>query len=1105
MNPTLKLLIVLPFIQPLYLFGQKSIHFFADSVQKGEHGRMFCAKRKEQFVYVGGQSFDSLGFSYTPSLVKLDTTGNTIWSYSLNKQIDPVENSIGGAVYGNGYLRDLVIDDSSVYADYYGNSGHELWKIDEITGDLVWKRGVPGLVELRVVDSNRIAYTYNGPGGYTYELVDKSTGKSSFSVVIAPSVASILDCHFSIDPDGSVYIVKTDSILKYSSPTLNSISWAIKAGSPGYISAVQPETDGLYFFGAGPTIFAGKLNKTDGSINWIAPGTSYQNVLEDHISDFKIYGNYVYISGGHDYSGSIYTAYHICKIDRTTGALIWETVYNPYWNPYPTTNVGYVGINSFDLDVNGNLYTSGYEQGGEGNTGVWGVCKFNSNGALIYHDSVFDGNPFNSVYSRGMFSFVFNNRVFHVGELQRISAVRDPGYNGGYSNVYFFASDTGGKFNPYIKKRTFCGFQEFSDLKEIKKFSSGKFAVYKQLGNAVSVELRDAQNGNLLWTKTLLRDQHLEADKMNLTADNKIVLSALGHASYQMQFDYGSIPQNIYFITLDSTGSLLQEKKYFIGNQGNFKPIQLYSGRDTNTVYVYSKLDYYNNPLSIHFFNINRATGALGDFSNEIGSIFSPLEAKQTLLIPLSKDIGFHLRHGWPFNNSSAEYDLFSFKNNSGGGYLFAGYFYCDQNIVAHNLAYCDSSSIIYLGKDGLGNFETVRYNPTTFNVYWVNKDAAPYSIIMASCSKKHVYLTGTKSANLVIRQVNIGKGGQNWEKIIAPPSANQYYVPLNQIFNPQRNQYTIVGYIADSSSILTTQSAFYITVDTTGNLIKQFTQKGDYNQQNSLKSIEVSQFGQTLIGGALYKYPYGRSGVLIEADSVLSQTLPPTSPVITANPSDSVCEGDSVTLTANSPGCTGCTYSWSVSPVINNSLLVVKTTGIYQVTAVNNAGSATASQAIVFSPIPPKPSITRNGNLLKSSVDFGNQWYLNGQVISGADFPQLLADTSGLYNVQSTLNGCMGPMSDGLAYVKTNGDSTLAGSVILYPNPVTNQLHISNKQMRELDISLYSPLGKKLFEIQTNQNNISIDMQSFGPSIYYVIIQDKKTGQKMIAKIVKI
>ncbi|MBK9247233.1 MAG: PKD domain-containing protein [Ignavibacteria bacterium] len=71
-----------------------------------------------------------------------------------------------------------------------------------------------------------------------------------------------------------------------------------------------------------------------------------------------------------------------------------------------------------------------------------------------------------------------------------------------------------------------------------------------------------------------------------------------------------------------------------------------------------------------------------------------------------------------------------------------------------------------------------------------------------------------------------------------------------------------------------------------------------------------------------------------------------------------------------------------------------------------------TGSKNVIRTPLPPKPTITKVGNILTSSADAGNQWYLNTQQILGATSKTYTPTQSGSYTVIVTLKSCPSPVS---------------------------------------------------------------------------------------------
>ena len=542
-------------------FSQLSVSYFASKLQSKGAGELNWAQRHGKFIYAGGSSFNTAQLGHIPSIIKLDTAGNTIWTISVP--------------YVNGGIQQLVVDGSGVYARTTGID--EIWKVDLTYGNIVWRKSITDAIVLAIADSNRIAYTYNSENGYMYELVDKTTGKTVFSKLISGTAQNKNNCNFSFDESGATYITKGDSIIKYSSPTLESMVWSAKVN--GGVWGSQPQSDGVYFYGVGSYPFCGKVDANTGNVKWFtyATGNLYYNFLSDYVSDFKVAGDYVYISGKHIFYGGIYSAYRVCKFNRNTGEKKWEAFYNPNWGGLPTSNGGYYAVNSFDVDSGGNVYATGYEQGNDWRLGKWGVCKFDSSGTLKYHNVMNEGVDDNSGWSGGVGSFVYDNKVFYLGNVNR--------------NFNFFATDTSGTFKVLNSKNYVATLRYPSSVLEIKKVSGNKYAVFKQLGDSVAIELRNSRTNESVWEKKFKRGFFFKADKMCVTSDNKIAFSATAHPQVNSQYSYNGTPDSIFFIKLDTAGTVVFEKKNLMpaDNTKGFRSVGLYAANDTNIVYAYMR------------------------------------------------------------------------------------------------------------------------------------------------------------------------------------------------------------------------------------------------------------------------------------------------------------------------------------------------------------------------------------------------------------------------------------------------------------------------------------------------------------------------------------
>jgi hypothetical protein len=302
-------------------------------------------------------------------------------------------------------------------------------------------------------------------------------------------------------------------------------------------------------------------------------------------------------------------------------------------------------------------------------------------------------------------------------------------------------------------------------------------------------------------------------------------------------------------------------------------------------------------------------------------------------------------------------------------------------------------------------------------------------------------------------------------------------------------------------------QKAFYIRLDSSGNTITRWVKEGDFTQKNQLNSISVTEYGQTLIGGALYTYPYGRSGVLILADNAVIQVLPPAKPLISATPATEACAGDTIKLEAKADGCDGCDFTWNDPTSTKSSILKVLSSGTYRVTVSNAAGTSNSDITINFNALPVKATILKDGQQLVSSANSGNQWFLDNQPIVGALEKQYLPTKSGKYTVQVTASGCKSLISEAYDFVITAiiDPIVLGQKLSIYPNPIHDNVYIVTETNALLNMQLFDIRGRTVFSAKvqkrgSNHYNIS-NLQNGN---YVLLLTDPKTGKSTRVLILK-
>jgi hypothetical protein len=171
-----------------------------------------------------------------------------------------------------------------------------------------------------------------------------------------------------------------------------------------------------------------------------------------------------------------------------------------------------------------------------------------------------------------------------------------------------------------------------------------------------------------------------------------------------------------------------------------------------------------------------------------------------------------------------------------------------------------------------------------------------------------------------------------------------------------------------------------------------------------------------------------GSTSAASTATTVTVNPIPAT-PTITPSGPTTFTAGGSVTLTSSGAGGNQWYRNGHLLGGATNQGYIVNSTGDYTVTNTASGCSSTASTAttVTVNPIPGTPTITPGGEstfcaggsvtLTSSSVD-GNQWYLNGNPISGATAQQHNAATSGDYTLTVTTSGATSAPSAATAVI---------------------------------------------------------------------------------------
>ncbi|MFC5269294.1 T9SS type A sorting domain-containing protein [Adhaeribacter terreus] len=242
---------------------------------------------------------------------------------------------------------------------------------------------------------------------------------------------------------------------------------------------------------------------------------------------------------------------------------------------------------------------------------------------------------------------------------------------------------------------------------------------------------------------------------------------------------------------------------------------------------------------------------------------------------------------------------------------------------------------------------------------------------------------------------------------------------------------------------------------------------------------------------------------------TVNMNTLPAV-PTITAGGSTTICQGQSVALTASSTS-TGVTYQW-----FNNGTAITGATaatysanaaGTFTVTASNNGCTSAASTAttVTLNAIPATPTITPSGDSgqeLTSSAATGNQWYLNGTAITGATAQTYQTTANGNYTVVVTDNSttCASLPSAAVNITNTGIKGAMAGmSVSVYPNPSNGKFNVKLVGYKhDAALELYSLTGQLIVKenVKSGQEVTKLQVKNLAAGTYLLKVVSEKGVQ---------
>ena len=225
--------------------------------------------------------------------------------------------------------------------------------------------------------------------------------------------------------------------------------------------------------------------------------------------------------------------------------------------------------------------------------------------------------------------------------------------------------------------------------------------------------------------------------------------------------------------------------------------------------------------------------------------------------------------------------------------------------------------------------------------------------------------------------------------------------------------------------------------------------------------------------------------------------------PVLTVN-TPTICAGASVNLTAS--GAT--TYSWNTGATASSISVSPTSSTNYTITGTSSGCSKTNTTSVTVNTTPSNPTITSSGNTLTSSASTGNQWYLNGVLISGATNQTYTSTQNGNYtDVITNAFNCSSSPSNTINVTTTGVDIISNINLFtIYPNPTSGLVAIDiNIANQPTSVEIINELGQTLYSTVIKDCKatciVNLDLTLFSNGVYFVkVISGRATKfQKLI------
>lgn len=871
--------------------------FYDTLTQASQEGYINTGFGDGKFIYLSGGSFRS--GSALPTVTKLDTTGNVIWTAIDRNNYDRFAGYLGQ--YGRSTCRGTYKSNSRLFtiAQMTGNPEqhpvYEVWCVSDSNGSLLWKRSFKDF-PLKIADySTTEMLLFTSGDAYQYHIISKETGEIMFQKQFDVPVNPVDNGpDMLVDNNHNILISWEDTCRKYRDKKLTQLVWTstmndVMIGRQ-MISKISQDSGKYIFMGLNNTRAVDTLTGNTVWFNKIRVGfiSGVQAGTDAIPMDYILKDSLLYITWNARYTGgSSYTlkrGFTLTSINKNNGHIRYNVAHD-------FTGIPAASTTELDwpmqicMDDNKDIYmTGGYDHGvGNGN---WGIMKLNGEtGNKFYEATITDDSTRRYEYSVGTFIYYSNGKLYNAGNLEKKNDY-------GVTKPVFLCFDTSSVFKVRYRLSPSYSIRYPSELSAITPLGLSKMALFKKIGRSVCIELRDIRN-KLLWSKTFSSPgKFITPQHFGKLSDTGIVASFIVYQKHAYYDILMGKQDSVVFVKLDTLGKMTFMHSIKCVDSDSLLAGQLYTDRYAITNFIFG------NKSGDNFSHKGYMLSSKLSYLSDIGGAEKyddPVVMKTNFVQHYNGDTMVYYQPPYYINFRLAS------TTQASTGYKNYGY---DLRFIKgfariNSVLKLDSSSFAIMGRDSSGLIKLARVDHRQSNPWvWVYNSSVKGSMYHADTSGTSIFAVSKTTTNkIVLSKISKRTGIAVWsvEKVPLPQTS---IVPADLKYDSVNNHFIVGGYVTNSTAGSFKTNYFYTILDSSGNIIRDVVKAGYGLDESKINAVSVLQNGTNIYGGSIGTSEWGAAG-FYTSDNFSNSTY-----------QHPVCPHAATSLTSQ---YFGLTYQWQV------------------------------------------------------------------------------------------------------------------------------------------------------------------------------------------------